>query len=190
MAHPQVEQAVVVVREQAGLPMLVAYVVSGQAPADRLRDWVAEHLPPQMVPATVIPLGAFPLTPNGKVDRKALPPPATAQALPGASLSGLEAEIGAIWRDALGHDQFAAQDSFFDLGGDSLRVMEMLAPLDALARREGGSVSVADVFRLPTIARLADHIRQQPASSAAQARDTDDRASRRRAALEGRRRRP
>ena len=190
VAHPQVEQAVVVVREQAGLPMLVAYVVSGQAPADRLRDWVAEHLPPQMVPATVIPLGAFPLTPNGKVDRKALPPPATAQALPGASLSGLEAEIGAIWRDALGHDQFAAQDSFFDLGGDSLRVMEMLAPLDALARREGGSVSVADVFRLPTIARLADHIRQQPASSAAQARDTDDRASRRRAAFQGRRRRP
>ena len=110
-----------------------------------------------MVPRAVIVLQAFPLTPNGKVDRRALPEIASTvkPRLDTAPESQLEGVISTIWQVVLGVDKVGTSDNFFDLGGHSLLVVQVQRRLRAATGRE---VSITDMFRLPTIRALAAHL--------------------------------
>ncbi|MCI0585368.1 MAG: non-ribosomal peptide synthetase, partial [Planctomycetes bacterium] len=135
--HPAIRQAVVLLRDdRPGDRRLVAYLVAHDpaalAPA-ALRDFLKDRLPLYMLPAAFVPLDAFPLTPSGKVDRKALPPPRVDLSAPAAladpPASPLEQLIAEIWRDLLGLPHVSAYDNFFDLGGHSLLAMQVIARL-------------------------------------------------------------
>ncbi|RJS12520.1 non-ribosomal peptide synthetase, partial [Corallococcus sp. H22C18031201] len=121
--HPGVRDAVVVAREDVpGDKRLVAYVVPG-GEVSSLREHVQKHLPEYMVPSAVVELAALPLSPNGKVDRRALPAPEAPVARPtedAAPRNALEAQLVALWAEVLGRPSVGIHDNFFDLGGHSL----------------------------------------------------------------------
>ena len=159
--QPEVREAVVVARSDASdEPFLVAYVTARDdrlVDVDPIRQALAQELPEIMVPRAVIVLQAFPLTPNGKVDRRALPEIASTvkSRLDTAPESQLEGVISTIWQVVLGMDKVGTSDNFFDLGGHSLLVVQVQRRLRAATGRE---VSITDMFRLPTIRALAAHL--------------------------------
>ncbi|MER7583674.1 amino acid adenylation domain-containing protein [Kitasatospora sp. NPDC097691] len=157
-ADPAVRDAVVLAREDVpGDRRLVAYLVPADAELDAaaLRARVAEQLPPYMVPAAFVELDAFPLTANGKLDKRALPAPeGHSLALGGefvAPSGPVEELVAAVWADVLGAERVGAHDNFFDLGGDSIRGVVLVGAL----RAAGLDVSVRDVFEHRTVAALA-----------------------------------
>ncbi|NGY63288.1 amino acid adenylation domain-containing protein [Lentzea sp. NEAU-D13] len=165
--HPGVREAVVVLREDSpGDRRLVAYVVpAGEEAPDpgELRAVAGGRLPDYMVPSAFVTIGAIPLTPNGKLDQRALPAPdESAMRARGeivAPRTVTEARLAAVWRDVLDVETVSVHDGFFDLGGDSIRAVSLVGSL----RAEGFAVSVRDVFEHRTVARLADHLEQQTA---------------------------
>ncbi|MEU0922802.1 non-ribosomal peptide synthetase [Streptomyces malaysiensis] len=150
--HPKVAQVAVVAREERpGIRRLVAYVVGGAGAAE-LRDHVAEVLPAHMVPAAFVRLDALPLTPHGKLDRKALPAPDYAAVTTGrAPATPEEAALCAVFAEVLGVERVGVDDSFFDLGGDSIVSIQLVSR----ARKAGLTFTPRDVFRLRTVAALA-----------------------------------
>ncbi|HEX8337891.1 MAG TPA: amino acid adenylation domain-containing protein, partial [Pyrinomonadaceae bacterium] len=163
------DAAVVVREEEAGQKRLVAYVtlsgegVQGEGEAGvvaTLRRALAERLPDYMVPSAFVLLDEMPLTPNSKVDRKALPVPGAATA-PAANYEEprgeLEAELARVWAAVLGADRVGAYDNFFDLGGHSLLVVEVQRRLREELGRE---VSVVEMFQFPTVSALARRLRE------------------------------
>ncbi|WP_245294857.1 non-ribosomal peptide synthetase [Rhizobium rhizosphaerae] len=160
-AHPLVAQAVVLVEEQGAGPQLVAYLRWRQAmdaePALVLRDHLAAALPAHMIPAAYVALAAFPLTPNGKVDRRALPAFRPAQSPPPApqALDEPAASLAEIWRQLLKVDHVAPSDNFFSLGGHSLLLMSLQTMVRA---RLDLSVDITAFFRFPTLESMADHL--------------------------------
>jgi acyl-CoA synthetase (AMP-forming)/AMP-acid ligase II len=159
--QPGVKQAVVVAREAAGGDKrLAAYVTAKPGvtlSTEALQTALAESLPEVMLPQSVLVLPAFPLTPNGKVDRRALPDPLSALVVrtQAAPQGELEKTIATIWQEVLGLQQVGATDNFFDLGGHSLLVVQVQRRLREACSRE---VSITDMFRLPTIKLLAAHL--------------------------------
>ncbi|HKV13369.1 MAG TPA: beta-ketoacyl synthase N-terminal-like domain-containing protein, partial [Thermoanaerobaculia bacterium] len=152
LAHPQVEQAVVVAREIAGSKSLVAYVVPEAA---GLREHLRQLLPEHMVPAFFVALPALPLTPNGKVDRKALPAPVISTQPAQGPLNGIEETVAAIWCEVLGVPRVGSEDNFFDLGGHSL----LLPRVQTLLRdRLGREVSLVDLLTHSTVRALARYL--------------------------------
>jgi iturin family lipopeptide synthetase A len=128
-------------------------VVELSAPV--LREHLRDRLPEYMLPAAFVVLDAFPLTPNGKIDRKALPAPDAGRQVgttyePPAD--DVQRNIAAIWREVLGVDRVGIHDNFFELGGSSLLLVEVRAKLRDVLGRE---VSLVDLFRAPTVASLA-----------------------------------
>jgi non-ribosomal peptide synthetase component F len=159
--HPEVAQAVVVPRRNGALETrLVGYVVAhGERDGKlvpKLRHWLQDRLPEPMVPSAFVLLDALPQTPNGKVDRLALPEPDGSRpeldSTFVAPASEIERRIAEVWRRVLGVDRVGLRDSFFDLGGHSLLLVEVHDELRAFAARP---VSVVDLFRHPTIEALA-----------------------------------
>ncbi|MHA4820199.1 amino acid adenylation domain-containing protein, partial [Streptomyces aculeolatus] len=151
-AHPDVSQTAVVVREdRPGDKRLVAYVTGG-AEADAVRDFATTRLPEHMVPTAVVPLDALPLTPNGKLDRKALPAPeSSGGAVSRVPATPREARLCGLFAGVLGVEGVGADDSFFALGGDSIRSMLLVSA----AHRVGLRFTSRQVFQLRTPARLA-----------------------------------
>ncbi|MFV0131783.1 non-ribosomal peptide synthase/polyketide synthase [Streptomyces sp. HMX87] len=157
-SHDGVRDAVAVVREdEPGRRRLVGYVTPAdprEAPhPDQLREAVAAVLPPHMVPSAVVVLDALPLTPQHKIDLRALPAPVHATG-PGhvAPRTPQERVLAEVWADVLGVDAVGAEDDFFDLGGDSILATRALARI----REElGARLSVRDVFTARTVAALA-----------------------------------
>ena len=151
-----VQQAVVIAREdRPGDKRLVGYVTGTAEPA-KLRAALAERLPPYMVPAAVVALDALPLTVNGKLDKRALPAPEyqdTGQYRAPATLT--EEILAGIYAQVLGVERVGVDDSFFDLGGDSLSAMRLIAAVNTAL--EAG-LSVRAVFEAPTVAQLAPRI--------------------------------
>ncbi len=155
--HPDVRQAVVVAREMGdgGDRRLIGYVtLDAVVDVEALRAHVRGQLPDYMVPAAIMALDEMPLTPNGKVDRKQLPEPSFAahsvrQYV--APAPGAESDIAEIWAALLKMPQVGRDDSFFDLGGDSILLIRMLARL----RERGLHVGVADIYRLRTVEAIA-----------------------------------
>jgi acyl-coenzyme A synthetase/AMP-(fatty) acid ligase len=159
--HPRVRDAVVVARtDAAGEVRLVAYVAAdGEAPsANELRAHLQTRLPEPMVPSAFVALAALPLSPNGKVDRRALPEPDAAPTAGRALLppdGELETEIAALWCELLGISAVSAEDNFFDLGGHSL----LVARVHRRLREKMPTLSVVDLFRHPTVRSLAAFLR-------------------------------
>ncbi len=117
-----------------------------------LRPWLAERLPAYMVPAFFVEVDGFPLTPNGKIDRKALPDPVAEIEVTSKPATELERDILAIWSDVLGHDRIGVNENFFEIGGDSLRAVRVQTELEKLM---GRPVSSAKLFEHFTIKALA-----------------------------------
>ena len=151
LAHPAVREAVVVARGNR----LVAYLVAGAAPpVEEIRAFLRTRLPEYMVPGTFVPLAALPLSPNGKVDRKALPAPEPAGEASGGSTpprDAREERLAAIWRGVLRLERVGVHDNFFQLGGDSILSIQVVAR----ARREGLLITPQQLFENQTIAGLA-----------------------------------
>ena len=161
-AQPGVTQAVVLAREDSpGDLRLVAYIV-GAAQEAGLRAELAAVLPEHMMPAHFVTLDAFPLTPNRKVDRKALPAPhaATVTEVFVAPQSDIEAQLSAIWGRILGVPKVGAKDNFFALGGHSLLAVQAHREIrEALG---AAKLSITDIFRFPTLQALAKHLDDRP----------------------------
>lgn len=164
LSYPGVREAVVVAREDTpGEKRLVAYYVGGETgsaaivPAE-LREHLKDALPDYMVPAAFVRLEGFQLTPNGKLDRKALPAPegqAFASSAFEAPVGSTEAALAAIWAEALGLERVGRYDNFFDLGGHSLMAARMLATIRA---RFATSLSLRSIFKAPTIEAYARQV--------------------------------
>ncbi|MCC6554029.1 MAG: amino acid adenylation domain-containing protein [Polyangiaceae bacterium] len=155
-AHPGVREAVVVARDdEARGKHLVAYVVpaGGEVSAGELRAHLSARLPEHMVPSHFVTLAGLPMTPNGKVDRRALPAPPDDHVAAGRRAGGgVEGAIAEIWRDVLGLGEIGAHESFFELGGHSLLATRVLLRVrEAL----GAELSLRQMFEAPTIAGLA-----------------------------------
>ncbi|MFB7178790.1 amino acid adenylation domain-containing protein [Streptomyces sp. NPDC056257] len=155
--HPEVGVALVLALADGEHKRLVGYVTPAAAghhpqPAE-LREFVSARLPVHMVPSAVVSLEQFPLTPSGKVDRKALPAPEHASAPAGAlePRTGTERLLAQIWSDVLGIPAVGVTDNFYELGGDSILGIRVVAR----AKKAGLVISAKDVFRKQTIAELA-----------------------------------
>jgi natural product biosynthesis luciferase-like monooxygenase protein len=188
-----VREAVVIAREDTpGATRLVAYVVTepGQTlSAECLRAPLEEALPDYMVPAQIVFLDRFPLTPNAKIDRKALPRPdelAPATIGDSAPPSGAAEEtVAAIWREVLNLPAVGREDNFFDLGGHSLLAVQVHR---RLTEQIGPRLTLTDLFRFPTVRAVADFLEQGNVGSAVQTQSTA-RAEARQDALARRRQR-
>ncbi len=174
LGHAGVREALVMAREdEPGARRLVAYVVAdaaaGEPTVEGLRAHLAERLPEHMVPAAFVLLDGFPLTPHGKTDRRALPPPDGARPELGAVYApprdAVEAALAEVWAETLGVDRVGVHDNYFALGGDSIRSLQVLAK----ARERGIGFGLQDVFRYQTVAELAPHVRAERREAAARA---------------------
>ncbi len=181
-AHPGVTQAVVVARSTGGDTRLIAYVTGAGATDDALRRHLAATLPDIMIPAQIVTLDTFPQTPNGKVDRNALPDPVAKRATAPLALtprSDTEKAIAVIWSRILGVADIRATDNFFALGGHSLLAVQ--AHRDIKAELGASSLSITDVFRFPTLGALATHLGGAVPTTDTPVADTSDLMSKRRA---------
>ncbi len=165
--QPGIAQAIVnAVTFGEGDQRLVGYVTgNGPTPdGDGLIAKLADNLPEFMLPSQIVILDAMPLTPNGKIDRKALPHPrAQVQQVEVSKVENeLEETIAAIWRDALGLEDVSTTANFFDLGGHSLLTVQVQR---RIAEALGRDVSITDVFRYSTIRSLAGHLSGGEAAS-------------------------
>ena len=151
-----VEQAVVIAREdRPGDKRLVGYVTGTVDPA-RARAAVAERLPAYMVPVAVVGLEALPLTPNGKLDKRALPAPEYREGdRYRAPANAVEELLAGIYAQVLGLERVGVDDSFFELGGDSLSAMRVIAAINTGLDTH---LAVRTLFDAPTVAQLAPHI--------------------------------
>ena len=172
--HPAIREAVVLAREERpGDKRLVAYyttslsdgVAINTPSAEQLRAFLSAGLPEYMVPAAFIALKAWPLTSNGKLDRRALPAPEMdfhpVQSEP--PQGDVETMLAAIWAETLRLDQVNRRDDFFRLGGHSLLTLRVVT----LLQQRGCNITVADIFANPTIESLAAKLktRERPDSS-------------------------
>ncbi|WP_261876787.1 phosphopantetheine-binding protein, partial [Mycobacterium marinum] len=161
-----VEQAVVIARDDApGQPRLVAYYTTtggGGIDTAWLRDRLSEVLPPYMVPAAFVVIDQLPLTVNGKLDRRALPAPdyTTSAQTYLAPQGPVEETLASLYAQILGgSDRVSAADSFFELGGDSLSAMRLIAAANTTLHT---GLRVVDVFEAPTITGLAQRVGADP----------------------------
>lgn len=169
-SHPAVAQAVVMAREdRPGDHYLAAYTRLAGAPGPstaELRAFLKERLPEYMIPSTFTQLETFPLTPNGKVDRRQLPEPdgrrAGPRSLLAAPRSELERTIARVWRDVLRLDEVGVDDNFFDLGGHSLLLVRVQTRLRETLERE---VPIVEMFQYPTIRTMAAHFARSRTAS-------------------------
>ncbi len=163
--HPAIREAAVIVREsQTKDRQLAAYVTLQNAAdfdAPSLREFLSAKLPGYMVPAHFVSMTALPLTPNGKLDPRALPAPEIetnqADAAVTAPRNVTEETLCQIWSEVLGRNSFGIHDNFFQLGGHSLLITQMIS---RIARALQVELPVRSVFEAPTIAALAEKIQQ------------------------------
>jgi amino acid adenylation domain-containing protein len=160
-AHPQVRQAVTICREdRPGDKRLVAYLTAAEGVAEidlaALRAQARQHLPDYMMPSAIVVMDAFPLTPNGKVDRRALPVPDADEIALDAYVAPRNAEeeqLAALWADILGLPKVGIHDNFFNLGGHSLLATQLVARMQ---KAIGGDIALRMLFEAPTIAEFAE----------------------------------
>ncbi|MFJ6461644.1 amino acid adenylation domain-containing protein [Streptomyces sp. NPDC091387] len=160
---PGVALAAATVRGTGTEQRLVAYVVGrdGEAAPDaELRAHLARRLPGSMVPEVFVRLDEMPVSSNGKLDRARLPEPVTVRCRPdgSATVAGTATEqlVAGLWARVLNLERVAVTDHFFDLGGNSIRLLSVLSALRELGTY--GELSLVDLFRHPTVTSLAAHL--------------------------------
>jgi amino acid adenylation domain-containing protein len=171
-AHPGVEQAVVVLREEAliayAVPKHAGYAVShsDRPTRETLTEWVAAQLPEYMVPNAIVLLDALPLTPNGKVDKRALPAPDATESDADAFVAPrtpTEEQLATIWAEVLKKERVGATDNFMDLGGHSLMAIRVLG---RISKAFGLRLPIRALFDAPTVEQLASRIDAERAAGA------------------------
>ena len=161
--HPQVRDCVVMLRtDTPGNSRLAAYLIAELQPSHAdLQRFLQERLPDYMVPSVFVFMDDLPLTPNGKVDRKALPAPDHSRPELENSFAPptnpLEEDLAKMWKELLGVERIGINDNFLELGGHSLMVMQIVSRVRA---DYGLEISLAEIFRTPTIKRLAAMIEE------------------------------
>src|SRR6185369_7863418 len=162
--HAAVREVVVIASEDAaGNKQLVAYVVSDESiDSNQLRAYLKERLPEYMVPSAFVTLAEMPLTPNGKVDRKALPEPdhSSTESMKDHAIPVTEAEelLAGMWAQMLNRQQVSATDNFFELGGHSLLAAQLISEIKRVFQLE---LPLRSVFEAPTVAELAEVIEKE-----------------------------
>ncbi|RCX14282.1 polyketide synthase PksJ [Anaerobacterium chartisolvens] len=185
---PSVKQSVVAAREVIpGEKSLVAYIVphsgydAGSLDASLLRKLLKEKLPDYMIPSAFVVMESFPMTPNRKIDRKALPMPKSLGSLSEeeyeAPSNETEKQIADIWRDVLKRDAVGVNDNFFDLGGHSLLLAQVRSRVEKLLGRD---IPMLELFKYPTVHTLAQYLDGKsrtainvPSANAAEAKETE-----------------
>jgi tyrocidine synthetase-3 len=165
-AFPQIQEAVVVAKEDGkGFLKIVAYFVAdSKIEETKIKEFLKERLPSAAIPSMYIQLEHFEKNPNGKIDRASLPEPIAFDASPGfrvrngTAQSQLENELIAIWQSILGIHTIGINDNFFEIGGDSLSVVNLQTALETELKLQ---VSVVDLFQFPTIQQIANHLNQK-----------------------------
>jgi amino acid adenylation domain-containing protein len=163
--HPAVQECVVVAREDVpGEKKLVGYIVltaAQVATSQELRTWVKDRLPEYMVPVAIVEMAKFPLTPNGKVNRKTLPAPEARRMESDVAFIGprtpAEEIIESIWTEVLRLDKISVHDNFFELGGHSLLGTQVIS---RVREAFGVDMPLRTLFEAPTINGLAEHVAQ------------------------------
>jgi len=168
--HPAVESSAVAAWGEGDEKRLAAYVVfreGREAAGAELRNFLRRDLPQYMTPASFHALPALPLLPNGKVDRRALPPPGEARPASGAEFvaprDAVEEVVAGVWREVLGLERISVHDNFFDLGGHSLLATQVVGQVQETFRVE---LPLRRLFEAPTVADLAAAMLESPAEAA------------------------
>ena len=185
--YPRVRETVVLVREDiANDRRLVAYIVfdrESDFSANKLRHFLKQKLPEYMLPSAFVFLEALPLTSNGKVDRRALPAPENLRpeltTNYQAPHSEVEKTIAKVWKQVLQLEKVGIDDNFFDLGGNSLLVVQVNNKLREILNRD---LSVVEIFQNPTIKSLAQHLSQK-SSAQTTFKEISDRTQKQKEAL-------
>jgi len=166
--HPSVREAIVVARKDNGDKHLDAYLVSrpGLTPSiDEVREFLKDKLPDYMVPSMFMVLDSLPLSPAGKVDRRALPPAKGLDTTKSFAppTDELELKLSRIWERVLGLSSIGVNDNFFELGGHSLLAVRLFAQIE---KSFGRNLPLATLFQAPTVKQLARMLREEgwPAS--------------------------
>ena len=162
-----IAQATVVVHESAGGKLLIGYYTEKTVQdKERLKEYLKEQLPVYMIPAQLKELKEIPLTPNGKIDRKALAN-LNVEYQSGSSYlaprNETEQTLVEIWESILGHNKIGIRDNFFDIGGNSLMIQHLLYQSNKQLRV---TLTYNDIFQLPTIQELSEIILKQKEESA------------------------
>ncbi len=156
--HAAVRENVVVIREEGFDKWVVAYVAPKpgmEIAEEQLREYLQEHLPRYMAPSQFVVLESLPKTPNGKIDRKALPDPVRSTIKGRAPKNATEEMLAAIWAQVLRIEQVGVEEDFFDLGGHSLLATQVMSRV----RREFGvELQLRSLLENPTIAGLATQV--------------------------------
>ncbi|WP_367818270.1 amino acid adenylation domain-containing protein [Paenibacillus sp. SI8] len=159
LRHEQVQEAVVVTVELSGEKALSAYIVADESLyLPELRSYLSSGLPAYMMPSYIVRMDAMPLTPNGKLDKKALPKPdesALARAAYVAPRNVTEERLAVIWQEILGLEQVGVHDSFFEIGGHSLKAALLVTRVFESLREE---VPLHYVFQHPTVEKMAEYV--------------------------------
>jgi amino acid adenylation domain-containing protein len=158
--HSAIKQNVVIVREdQPGNKQLVAYLVSNTGEtikSSELRDYLKPHLPNYMIPSVFVTIDEMPLTPNGKINRRALPQPETDEITAAteyvAPRNPTEERVAQIWAEALKMPRVGVNDNFFELGGHSLMAIRIFTRIE---KEFGQNLPLAMLFRAPTLGQFA-----------------------------------
>ena len=158
--HPQVKEAIALAREDMpGDTRLVAYVTSSNGPLSprELREHLKEKLPEYMLPSAFVLLEELPLSPNGKVDRRALPAPETGGREEGYAppRTPVEAGIAEIWQEVLRLERVGIHDDFFELGGHSLLATQVISRIRGAFQAE---LPLRALFEAPTVAGLTQRV--------------------------------
>ncbi|MBB5056307.1 amino acid adenylation domain-containing protein [Granulicella aggregans] len=166
--YPGVRQVFVTAHaDHTGRQRLAAYFVTESGTkleSHTLREFLTPRSPAQMMPAFYIQMESFPLTNNGKVDRKALPTPTTGSAAPAAEAgTPMQERVAAIWREVLEAPNVGLDDNFFDIGGSSILLIRIRAELQKQLDRQ---IPITWMFEFTSIRILADKLREEPESVA------------------------
>jgi hypothetical protein len=158
--HGRVNEAVVTVGGHKENRYLCAYFTTkAELTVSELREYVSKRLPHYMIPAYFVSLESIPLSSSGKVDRKALPEPTVES---GAAYveagTGLEKKIAAAWKEILGIEKIGIYDKFFDIGGNSLNILQVHSKIKEMIKKD---FPVMVMFRYPTIYWLAGYLGQE-----------------------------
>jgi len=159
-AHPSIKQTVVLAREnQDGAKRLLSWFVprpGHTTSSDDLRNYLKQQLPDYMIPAAILPLPRIPLTPNGKIDRQALPEPELHEAKQYvAPRTPTEEVVCNIWAEVLRADRVSTEDSFFDLGGHSLLATQVIS---RIRRALNVDLPLRSLFETPTVTAISEQI--------------------------------
>ncbi|MCP5048769.1 MAG: non-ribosomal peptide synthetase, partial [bacterium] len=169
LSHESIKEAVVIALDDgSGNKYLCAYYVpvqgdfvpAAQCTAAQLKEYLSRYLPDYMVPSYFVSLESLPLTPSGKVDRRNLPAPAPEEITAGSDYAApqtpVEIKLAEIWTEVLGRETIGLDDNFFEIGGDSIKVIQIVSRMG----NAGYKLETKDVLRNPQIGRLAPLVKK------------------------------